>query len=845
MNNGIKKSIVNHINILKIVIKMKKFYKKCTFFLIFWAVLFSFNSAFAALTSVSLSVPARTVMSNGQGYFLASENNIRIYNFDVSAVNGGATLQTDYDYFRIEVPTADGPIQITWNAQTSAVTYNTNNVLNLANPPSLVAGTWANPTVRFEVIVEWSATEYTVPGAANNVIATVKEFPGATILTDTQAEFYGICSNIRVVNFAQNNQAADALIPPVHGGFNVTGTVVYDIPGFGAEAVADAVNNADITALTLRLNPSSTDFGGGAVAGFSVAIADNNVPSGAHNWTIRGTMTGAAAVETSTNNLILNCNRVLVTNIEFVGGLGRGPTHAAPDNITEYYREYEQPGTLIRITAQMEADTGAGTGMYGATTFTVQYTDGTNTPNFTTVTIANGATQATGIIPYDNSGGVNNFDPTFIADTTIETWTYTAVSCTGSIFGITPGLTLTLAATNMTTVSETIYWDRNHIYNSLPLVDPDFQVFAPTRTAVTATFFWFPITVTDTNNGDFYEYKLYFRKNGTSDPWTIWDGDNDSTLRFPNQASNILSGRKYTTIGGLDIFTEYEYYMTFVDIFGNEIPDASANPVGADRLFRTQPFSIDVRLSDGITSYENTTFIDLTPTVRPLRATNIRVDLNIITSNELPDIVRLWYTTGDISAAPDIVNTSSNTINSAAFAANTLFSATAQRTSANTWTAYLSTDSGILTQGASIRFVLENVLNNVSTFIDYDILDEDPNDDEWTLYIEKEPKLTPWPVRILNNVITKKNPVAYPSYYLNADAYVTIKVYDIKGRPVATILDKALRRGGHNIKENGWRGKNKVGKKLGIGLYYIQIKAKRVSDGKIIINKFKKVVMAR
>jgi hypothetical protein len=54
-----------------------------------------------------------------------------------------------------------------------------------------------------------------------------------------------------------------------------------------------------------------------------------------------------------------------------------------------------------------------------------------------------------------------------------------------------------------------------------------------------------------------------------------------------------------------------------------------------------------------------------------------------------------------------------------------------------------------------------------------------------------------------------------------------------------------LRKAGQNIKEQGWRGTNKYNKKLGIGLYYIHFKAKRVSDGKVILDSFQKVVVAK
>jgi len=70
-------------------------------------------------------------------------------------------------------------------------------------------------------------------------------------------------------------------------------------------------------------------------------------------------------------------------------------------------------------------------------------------------------------------------------------------------------------------------------------------------------------------------------------------------------------------------------------------------------------------------------------------------------------------------------------------------------------------------------------------------------------------------------------------------------VYDIKGRVVATILDNAYRKGGRNIKDQGWFGTNKANKKLGVGMYYIHIQAKSIYGGRIIINKFKKVVIAK
>jgi hypothetical protein len=119
------------------------------------------------------------------------------------------------------------------------------------------------------------------------------------------------------------------------------------------------------------------------------------------------------------------------------------------------------------------------------------------------------------------------------------------------------------------------------------------------------------------------------------------------------------------------------------------------------------------------------------------------------------------------------------------------------------------------------------------------------NDYEWTFAISTPTKFKPWPTRILNNVITSKNPVAYPAYYLSEDAFVTITVYDIKGRPLVSLLDNAFRLGGQNIKEGGWRGINRSNRKLGVGLYYVNITAKSAASGKVILNSFQKVVIAR
>ncbi len=515
-----------------------------------------------------------------------------------------------------------------------------------------------------------------------------------------------------------------------------------------------------------------------------------------------------------------------VTKIQFLYGVGRGPTHAAPDNIGDYYRGYGLPGTLIEITAQMSVS-GSPSPMYGDVTFNVQYTDGTNTGVFN-VTIPSGQNVASSVLPYNDSSG---FLDAWISAGTTSLVTYSISGIIGDYTG-----SLTSAPT------ETIYWDRRN--------PPD----APVVTSIIAStnsfkLFWTPVDSVSSGSidKDFYEYRVHYREAGET-TLRQWDGDNDPTLRGlvnntppgsgTDSTLHFLSGAKYTTITNLKLYTRYEYFLTAVDIYGNEIQIDLANLNNLSTL----PYSIIAYISDGITDYKD--FSDLSnPQSRSVRETNIEVELNIVTSESIPDTVRVWF--ANYSDNTNMVDTSSNTINQSAFASDALYNIEAIRKGPNKWIAFLSTQTSVVSQNNSVRFIVETISGGVSSFSDTDVSDENPNDDEWTFYVGTSANFKPWPARILNNVITKKYPLAYPSYYLSEDAYVTISVFDIKGRPVATILDEVFRRGGQNIKEDGWPGTNKSRKKLGVGLYYIRFLAKRVSDGKIILNKAKKVVMAR
>ena len=305
------------------------------------------------------------------------------------------------------------------------------------------------------------------------------------------------------------------------------------------------------------------------------------------------------------------------------------------------------------------------------------------------------------------------------------------------------------------------------------------------------------------------------------------------------------------TITGLLPLTNYDYYFTAVDVFGQEVAVVDA-PAGT---VQTQAASIDVTITDGIVEYPDSSFEltnppALNPASRPMRKTAIRVTLYLVAAGSQPDSVRLIVagTNEPIPPGapdPDLM-IARPAINPALVLGTDYFLYPCSKTGPNTWTGYIPESNPFIASGNSVRFLIESILGGVSSFNDSNSEAPGPvNDVEWTFATSTSTKFKPWPTRILNNVITSKNPVAYPAYYLSEDAFVTITVYDIKGRPLVSLLDNAFRLGGQNIKEGGWRGINRSNRKLGVGLYYVNITAKSASSGKVILNSFQKVVIAR
>ena len=518
-----------------------------------------------------------------------------------------------------------------------------------------------------------------------------------------------------------------------------------------------------------------------------------------------------------------------IQNISFSGGIGRGMTSAGADYVANcYYRGYGLPGTAITLTASMKTGSGFTSPMYGAVMFTVSYSDGATTNSFN-VTIPSGSHTATAEIPYTFSG---------IASTSTTKWIYTVSKAEGDY---TDPLVAPIQKPGLINY---IYWNNK---NTLDSAVPGVPVSTVTQSSFTP--YWAPVD-TRTNDPvfgeDFYEYRIYYRESGTS-TYKQWNGANDATLRglssnpYPPAVSSTTHFAipvsaliwKYTSISGLKPFTTYEYYIAAADVFGNEAPITSGGTSAAPRSVITLPHKLTATISDGISTYSD--FSNLaTPTLRTLRETNIRVDIYTVTTKAQPDLCRIWFT----SAAGNMVSgsaidTSLTPIDSVA----------AVRTGSNKWTAYLPTStSAVIRDANTVRFLVQLTSAGVSNLVDRDS-SADPNTAPWNFCIAATTRFSPYPTRVLNNVLTASDPIAYPSYYLTEDAYVTIKVYDIKGRPVTTVLDSAFRRGGINIKERGWDGSNKSNKKLGVGLYYMIFRAKSAANGREILNDTKKIVM--
>ena len=773
----------------------------------------------ATVGGIFLTPANPTVLSNGRGYYLSGMQ----YVFRVQAIDPDATAWTNITNVRLVIPnTPNVDFQTgVLNGGIPAVTVTTGNVTVTATAPS---GTYNNFFIDFTVTFLWNSPERV--WASENITAYVSSnIPAANTLNTSVSVNYGICSSIRALNMAMSGDAADGCVTRWHENFNVSSdAVIYNVPGSG---IADAVNAIDPGEMTnVRLLFDANVYGSDITyPAISINASNGLLNTLGYTYSttpisvgFRSVMLTGASNEDSQNTLSLTCNEIEIMDgadpFRFYDG---GGVTAAP----LYYRSLAVPGTKLRLYARMRSGSGS---MNGTVTVTIR---DTTDLTLTSLTVPNAANIATGNLTYS---GLT------IASGTTGARNYEIVSITGGAYGSSAGFgqNQTNPAYINQPAARTINWDNIDPPGNNAALFNGGVFTSPSQSADSVTLQWTPISDTFPD-GDFYSYRIYYRTG--ANPYTIVDR---TSLPAANYSLLGTAATANVTISGLPPLTNYDFILSAVDVFGHEV--ASANRPSA--VYATTASSTEVTISDGITSYSSPDFAsDPNPSAIHLLESSIIISAKIVTGGNSPDTVSIIAANN----ASDIQHAIGANDDILSLPAVQYYRIKMTKTTPNTWKGQIPSTNPLISLGSSVRFIIETVYNGAPSYTDVTQEAVPPGDHqthEWRFSITEIPDFTPWPVKILNNVITKKNPVAYPAYYLTADAYVTITVYDIKGRPISTLLERSFRKTGRNIKENGWRGTNKKGSKVAPGLYYIRIKAEAVSGGKTLINEVKKVVVS-
>ncbi|KAA3612133.1 MAG: T9SS C-terminal target domain-containing protein [Calditrichaeota bacterium] len=100
---------------------------------------------------------------------------------------------------------------------------------------------------------------------------------------------------------------------------------------------------------------------------------------------------------------------------------------------------------------------------------------------------------------------------------------------------------------------------------------------------------------------------------------------------------------------------------------------------------------------------------------------------------------------------------------------------------------------------------------------------------------EEETEALPQGLQLLGNYPNPFNPETRIKFMLGEQSHVTLHIYNLLGKEVATLLDKNMAKGEHTIT---WDARGKMGNQLGTGLYFYQITTgKMVKTGKMILQK--------
>lgn len=845
------------------MLSKSKIYLLITIFILI--IFCDYGRLYATITGVTLTaIDPPTTLSNGHAYYLAGVD----YSFRVQAVSDN-TVAGDWGtislYIREGATTRASCVVDIATATVSGVPSN----MTVTDIDDNSGGIYSNIDFTITVRPNWNNGNDFAEGT-NSVRVVVTDDDGSSV-PDVLPLAFGLATRIDIYNFQADGVAADGKINAYHTGFNVTGdSVIYYVEDAVKAGAADTVESkaesgtAEISDMELVYDAAATSFSPALTDADTDDPLSFTVPAGSfgtilagdHTLRVRATMatSGGPVVSLTTRGILLNVNYIDVTNITYINGGGVD---------SPFYRSVNLPGTEIRLTAVIHNVSGSVTDntMKGNTTFTIQCRNNVNADvgGTFTVTISDGDTIGTATIPHPDNAGVE------LPDYTTGRYYYVVTGISGGAYDNDQN---TSGEISQTAVD--LFWDNNDPPGETDGVAPgtgntDFTTCTyDSNTAVSLTISWTPL---DHNppcyDGDFYSYRIYFKKSSDT-VWSMLDRTVDGYGLNVGDTYNLGSITQNTAvIDGLDPFTSYDYYLTAIDVFGQEVDtsvsglwDAAHGGGAADDYDTrmTDPTTVSVSITDGITRYDDAyfqtaaelaaTFPDAT--LRPLRKSAIRIDIFWASSQGEPDGVYVVLGNYIYGAADGPAND--------LFSLGSLTPAVIDRikcskTAPNTWTAYIPSERTYLVTSAQLKFIVESVDSGFSSFVDHDEdfagMAGDTNNWEWTFSVANPPDFKPWPTRMLNNVITDDNPRTYPSYYLTDNAYVTITAYDIKGRPVAVLLENAWRPKGQNIKEDGWAATNKNKKKLGVGLYYVRIRAKRASDGKILIDKFSKIVVAK
>lgn len=814
------------------------------------------SSAYAA-TSVTLTViDPPTTLSNGKSYFLAG----RSYRVRVQAVYGAAPATNFWNSIRLNFNNSLGV----------AVRYVTINVDNAPASYSLGASSGImvsvipadgeivqNSTVptnldfTIRIVFNWMGTDFNT-NTANTIEAVINDdapFPASPVHNDFHTTNYGVCTNIQIRNFAQNGEAADGYVNPWHNTFTVTGNVAWWVNGepFITTLVPNASINNGVNAQSLYLatpllvplpaTQINMTFGGAQPLSFPVPADHMNTcgvaaATAAYRWRMSLTMNNPTAVAATTagvlsqNTLPLRVDMIRVQSVTFQGGGGR--------DVPYYIRSVNRTGTRIHINARLASGI---LPMVGDTTFTVQASSG---PSPFTVTIRGGTHDGYYTLPTGPFGFAN--------DTTTPV-TYQVISVCNGAFdgncsppaGPPPGSGQGIPVRIPGTLSGACYWDTS---DPPGVAAQPFTALATATvdniTAVSFTAHWTPLATGPPAplDADLDSYRLYYRRIG--DPtWRMIDRSVVAALG--------LIGTGACTVTGLVPLTDYEFRVSAIDMFGQEV--ALANQIGgpAPITLTTLPTQIRAAITDGIYTYTHESFTSAPSLYAPgkhiVRSTAIKFSVSIVTAQTQPEQVNIIFANNnsDLPAQYGVTGAADDIMT---LPASQRYVLGLTKAGSNTYQGYVPSTHPLMKLGTNIRFIVQTIKGGVPTYSS-SILNAGAYDPtrEWRFRVGQMVLFIPQPTRVLNNVLTSAIPCCFPAYFLTADSVVTIKVYDAKGRVISILSERMYRPAGQNIKEMGWCGTNKDNNRVGPGIYYIHIKATTLGN-RTTLDKMLKVIVA-